>query len=198
MINLKAKITKLPFTPAQVMKQVNFGTARGLTQTAKEGQAAVVDALPQKFTIRGKWWQQNMRYGIRIKSAKPNDLKADVHTDADWLEAHERGGTKSGRGHRLGVPTFKMRPRGSKKILSARLRPKALLAAGRAFIMQTPRGEVIAQVKGKDKLEVLYGLEPAVKIKKTSTFFEPVAKAVKNLRKNINDGIVHAFRTARW
>lgn len=198
-ISLSARITKLPFTTAQVMKQVNFGTARGLTQTAKDGQAASVSEIKEKFTTRGNWFNQNMRHGIRIKSAKPADLKADVHTDADWLEPHERGGTKTGRGNRLGVPTFAMRPRGSKKILSARLRPKALLAAGKAFIMQTPRGEVIARVKGKDRVEVLYGLEPSVKIKRTSTFYDPIRKVVdKNLKPNIDAGISHAFRTARW
>lgn len=199
-MNISAKIVQRPDF-AKVMRNINFGTATGLTKTAKQGQAAVVDSLQSTFTLRGRWFEQNMRHGIKITPAKRDKLQAEVKTAADWLEPHQEGKDKSGKGHRLGVPLWGARPRGSKKILATALRPHALLKAGKAFILDTPKGEIIATVRGRgaaSRIVPLYGLEKKVKIKKRPTFREPIEKVVsRHLKDNIRNGIANALRTMR-
>src|SRR5688500_4786210 len=95
---LSTRIIQRPPDATKVMKNINFGLARGLTQTAKDGQAAVLGALRGTFTLRGTWFQQNMRHGIKVKPARPHDLSAEVHTLASWLERHETGKAKTAQG----------------------------------------------------------------------------------------------------
>lgn len=173
------------------MKYINNGISAGLTQTAKDGQKASVDAIRSTFTVRGNWPNQNMKHGIKITPARGEKLQASVHTLADWLELHEKGGTKLPHGRSLSVPTFALRPKGSKKILRGPMRVKQLLASGKAFIMETDRGPVVAQTKGKgQRLVILYGLEPQVRVRKRSTFYEPIEKAVKrNIHSNVSRNV---------
>lgn len=198
---MKVKVTQVPWTAAKVMKNINFGIARGLTKTAKEGQSAVVDALKGAFTLRGTWFQQSNKFGIKVKPAKPNDLQAAVWTMADWLEPHETGKDKQGSGHRIAVPQWAIRRRGSTMKITSAKKARRLLAAGKAFLLQTHRGEVIATQKGRGddkRLVVLYGLESRVRIKKRSTFYEPIQKVVlRNCARNINASMADALNTMR-
>jgi hypothetical protein len=197
MINLKTRITSSLPSAAEFNKQTRFGTAKGLTETAKEGQAAVVGALKGAFTLRGQWFQANMRHGIKITPATKLKLQSEVKTAADWLEPHETGEDRKAKGRRLAVALWGARPKGSRKILSTVLRPKALLRAGKAFILDTHRGEIIATLKA-DRIVPLFGLEDKVAIKKQSTFYEPLKKLVyRRLIQNVQDGIDFALKTAR-
>ncbi|HKX83401.1 MAG TPA: DUF6441 family protein [Pyrinomonadaceae bacterium] len=195
------KIVQRPPSAAILEKNLRFGVAKGLTDTAKDGQAAVIDAIKSTFTTRGTWYQQNMRHGIKIMPAKRDKLVAEVRTLADWLEKHEKGGTHTGKGGRLSVPTPQFRPRGSTKKIPTAMRVRKLLASGKAFIVDTKKGPVVAVTKGRGKsarLEFVYGLEQSVTIKKQSVFFEPIDKVVKRkLDDNIRRGIDHALRTMR-
>ena len=179
------------------MRQSDFGTAVGLTKTAKQAQDAVVSSLRSTFTLRGNWFEQRNKFGIKITPARKDKLQAEVKTAADWLEAHEEGTDKTGQG-RLAIPTDQVR-RNKRMIIPRGQRPKGL--ASKAFILETKKGPVLAQrlMKGKRKgLIILYGLEKTVKIKKRSTFHEPIKKVVKsNLKDNIRTGIAMAFATAR-
>jgi len=190
-------INNLP-SAEKIMKNIDFGTAKGLTKTAKQGQSAVVDALQSNFTLRGTWFNQNMRHGIKITPARKDKLQSSVHTLADWLEPHETGKDKTPRGGNLAVPTDQVR-RNKRMIIPKGQRPRGL--AAKAFVLQTKKGPVLAQrlIKGKRKgLIILYGLEPQVKIKKRPTFRVPIEKVVKsNLKSNIAEGINDAIRTMR-
>lgn len=179
-------------------KQINFGLAVALTKTAKQGQAASVSAIKSTFTTRGTWFNQNMRHGIKITPAKKDKLQSSIHTLATWLDAHETGGIKTGHGHRISVPQWKIRPRGSRMIITTPKKARSLLASGKAFILHTEKGDVIAMVGPNHRLFLLYGLEDRVRIKKQSTFYEPIEKVVKqNLSRNMKDAIAFAIRTAR-
>lgn len=182
---------------AKIVKNINFGTAVGLTKTAKEGQAAVKAALHSTFTIRNKWPEIGP-FAIKIKPATKTNLQSEIKTAADWLEPHETGKDKTGRGGRIAVPTDQVR-RNKRMIIPRGQRPKGL--AGKIFEMQTRRGPVLAQrlTRGKRKgLIVLYGLERSVRIKRQSTFYTPIEKVVRQkLKGNVRDGIAHAFATAR-
>lgn len=201
MFGLNAIVTQKPDLEKKA-KQMKFGIAVGLTRAAKEAQKASQDAIQSTFTVRGRWFEQQNKFGIKITPAKPTNLEAEVKTKADWLELHETGGTKSGKGHRLGVPLAAIRPKGSTKKIGKGIRPHALLASGKAFIVKLDNGnEAIARLRGKGanaRLEYLYFLEPSVSIKKASTFYEPIQKSVdENLEKHISEGIAHAWATAK-
>lgn len=195
-MKLSARITQRPDF-AKTMRQIDFGTAVGLTKTAKQAQDAVVSSLKSTFTLRGNWFEQRNKFGIKITPARKDKLQAEVKTAADWLEAHEEGTDKTGQG-RLAIPTDQVR-RNKRMIIPRGQRPKGL--ASKAFILETKKGPVLAQrlMKGKRKgLIILYGLEKTVKIKKRSTFHEPIQKVVKsNLKDNIRTGIAMAFATAK-
>jgi hypothetical protein len=196
MFNIQAVKTPPPIS--SILKQIRFGTATGLTETAKQGQAAVIGALQGTFTIRGPWLLPSNRYGIRIKPATPSDPTAEIRTNADWLAIHEEGGDKHARGGRLAIPTDQVR-RNKRLIIPRGQRPKGLGA--KAFVLQTKHGPVLAQriSRGKRRgLIVLYGLEQNVHIKRQSTFFEPLKKVVaRRLQTNINAGIDRALATAK-
>jgi hypothetical protein len=191
------KIIKRPPSAAELIKQVNFGTAVGTTKTAKEGQAASRKSLRSNFTIRNQWPEVGP-LSIKIKPATKTDLTAMIFTNADFLIPHEEGKPKLPRGTSLAVPTDQVR-RNKRAIIPRGQRPKGL--AGKVFVLKTKHGPVLAQrlKRGKRKgLVVLYGLERSVRIKKVSTFHDPIDKVVKTrLRPNIIAGIARALATAK-
>jgi len=196
-MNVTARIVQMPDLRA-IAKQIDFGTAKGLTDTAKAAQKASIAAIKSTFTTRGNWMEPSNRFGVRVTPARRDKLTAEVHTAADWLKPHETGEDKRARTGNVAVPTDQVR-RNKRMIIPRGQRPKGL--AAKAFKLQTKHGVVLAQrlKRGKRKgLIVLYGLEPSVKIKRQSTFYEPIEKAVKdNLRQNIAAGIRFALATRR-
>lgn len=199
-VPITVKPVERPPSAAKIDKNLRFGIAKGLTDTAKEGQRAVLGALKGTFTIRGGWSNPSNRFGIKIKPAKRDDLSAEVRTRADWLELHEKGGTKRGRGGgRIAVPTENVR-RTKRDIISRANRPGGLRNK-RTFVIKTKRGDVLYQRKYKGKrshIVALYNLEPRVQIKKRSTFFEPVSKVVRRrVERNVVAGMRHAIATMR-
>ena len=199
MIGLKAKLIQAPPSAAELYKQIQFGTALGLTRTAKAAQSASVDAIKSTFTVRGRWFEQGNRFGIKVRPATPAKMQAEVGTLADWLDPHETGKDKQARSGRVAVPTDQVR-RNKRMIIPRGQRPGALRGKN-TFVLDTKRGPVLFQrlTRGKRKgLVALYGLEKSVKIRKQSTFYEPIGKVVKDqLNKNIREGIARAFATMK-
>lgn len=182
-----------------IPKQIRFGTAVGLTKTAQAGQKASQDAIKSTFTVRGNWTNASNKFGIRITPAKRDNLVAQVKTAADWLALHETGGVKTPRGKRLAIPTDNVRR--NKKLIIPRAQRPAALRNKRTFVLNTKSGPVLFQRKFKGKrsqLVALYNLEPKAQIKKQSTFYEPIAIAVrKTLDENIRREIVKAMKSAK-
>jgi hypothetical protein len=199
MIPVRVKEVERPPSAAKIAKNINFGVALGLTETAKQGQKAVIGALRGTFTLRGSWFNQSNKFGIKIKAAKREDLSAEVRTRADWLLPHETGKDKTGRGGRVAVPTDNVR-RNKRQIITKAQRPTALRNK-RTFVIKTKRGDVLYQRKYRGKrsfIVPLYGLERRVRIRKQSTFFEPIEKVVKRrINANIGAGLRRAFATMK-
>ena len=198
MIPLTMKLVQRPPSAAEIYKQTMFGTALGLTNTAKDGQKAVVEELKKTFTLRGTWYQQNMRHGIKVVPATKARLEAVIGTNADWLEPHETGRDKTARGGNVAVPTENVR-RNKRMIIPRGQRPRGLGA--KVFVLQTKNGPVLAQriSRGKNAgIRILYGLERSVRIRKQSTFYAPIDRVVRrNLNRNVAEGITRAFATMR-
>lgn len=205
---MSVQILEKPNWP-KLLKNVKFGIAVGLTKTAKDGQKASQDAIRSTFTVRGNWWQQSNKFGIRITPAKRDELVAEVKTAADWLAIHETGGRKEPRGRNLAVPTDNVK-RSKRQIIVKAQRPRNLKDA---FVLNTRKGPVIfrrmfmnakgrttgRKIRGvKGALVALFGLEPSVRIRKQSTFYEPIQKAVnENLVNNVAREIRNALDTMR-
>lgn len=197
MIPISLKLVHRPPSAAEIYKQTLFGTAVGLTQTAKDGQKAVQQNLPAHLTIRNRWAEVGP-YAIKIKPATKNDLQAVIGTNADFIIPHVTGQDKTARGGNVAVPTENVR-RNKRLIIQKGQRPKGLGA--KAFVIQTRKGPVLVQriTRGKNKgLRVLYGLEKKVRIRKQPIFHEPIEKVLKaNLNRNVAAGIARAFATMR-
>jgi hypothetical protein len=92
MIKTGIRLIKSPPSADKLGKQLDYGTAVGMTKTAKQGQVAVQSATRSGFTTRGSWLAQQNKFGIRVKSATPKDLTAAIQTNADWLQKQKEGG----------------------------------------------------------------------------------------------------------
>jgi hypothetical protein len=195
----KIVIVQRPPTADKILKNIKFGAAMGITDTAKQGQAAVVGALRGAFTLRGLWFEQGNRFGIKIKPAKVNDMTAEVRTRADWLALHETGGTKKAQGGRLAIPTENVRR--NKKLIIPRGQRPAALRGKRTFVVRTAHGDVLYQRKYKGKrssIVALYNLEQSARIKKASTFREPIEKVLsRRLNANVRAGINKALASMK-
>jgi hypothetical protein len=191
-------INRLP-SVSTVMKQITYGTAVGLTKTAKDAQNAVQKSLHETFIIRNKWPEVGP-LSIKITPATKVSLESAVKTAASFLKPHEEGSDKTPHGGKnIAVPTDQVR-RNKRLIIPRGQRPKGL--GGKAFVLQTKSGPVLAQriTRGKRKgLVILYGLEPRVKIKKRSTFYEPARKVARQKGPgHISREITNALRVMRF
>lgn len=196
----------------KIGKNLRFGLASGLMKTAKEGQAEVIKTIKSEFTTRGRWMEPSTPFGIRITPAKRDakEIEATVQTAADWLLLHETGGTKKPQNGNLAVPTENVR-RNKRDIIQKAQRPRNLK---NAFVLQTKKGPVLFQklfgnASGKfttrklktnrgTRLVAVYGLEKSAKIKKRSTFYEPLEALVeKHGDRNVLAAIDAAFATMK-
>jgi hypothetical protein len=187
-------------------KQAAYGLAQGLNKTMIDVQKANRDALPTQFTVRRKDW---LAKSFKIsKFAKKNDhlVRMEISPPgapqkADILSKFQEGGVKEPTGKTIAVPVDVRR--GGTGVISPGNRPRALINAGKAFVVRsrtTGKG-VIKQRVGKGKrarVIVDYGLTLKAKIPKRLEFFETFRSVVKStLRRNIENEIQNALRTAR-
>lgn len=206
---ITAKLVKRPDMD-KILKNVRFGTAMGLTRTAKEGQEAVQGAVRSSFTFRNNWLAPSNKFGIRIKPAKRDDLSAEVKTQATWLKKQGKGGnvTASSRVRQfrytyngqefIARPSKELRPPGSTKVLVKRLWPSALK---NPFVTKTKKGVYLLCQRygpGPRDIVVMYILDPVVTIKPVDAFYKPIQKVVdRRLNTNIRTGIDRALATMR-
>ena len=197
MLNVKV-INNLP-SAAKIMKNINFGTARGITKTAMQGKDAVINAAESKFTIRNNWLKSPI--GPKVKIAKPSDLKAEISMSAHFGRLHDEGGTKIPYRNWIAVPTKFARPNKRSRI-ARDLMPSALIESGRGAIVTLDNGSKMIFAKHprrkNDEFLPMYVLTKRAKIKDVDIFTKPIEKVVdKNLKSNIADGITNAIRTMR-
>jgi hypothetical protein len=184
---------------ANVNKQIRFATALALTKTAKDGQTAVIGALQSNFTLRTQWYQPANKMGVRIKTAKKNDLEAQVKTASGFLKKFESGEDKLPRRKRIAIPTENVR-RNKRDIITKANRPNNLRQK-RTFLLETSKGLVLFQrkFKGKrSKIVPLYLLRARARTPKKPSFYAPARKTAReNFGKNFADACKQAFATAR-
>lgn len=119
--------------------QIRYAFARSLTMTAKDGQAAVLEKLPTQFALRTPWYKPGGKYGFRIKSATKSMLRAEIYTDAMWMQRQEEGGIKTPHGKMLAIPTMNVR-RTKRDLIPVSQRPRALIG-GQTVVINTKSGK---------------------------------------------------------
>jgi hypothetical protein len=178
----------------KIAKNVEFGYVRGLTRTAQKAQEDVVEGLRNEFTLRGRWWEKNNRFGIKVTPAKKDQLEAAVWTRASWLSLHEDGGKKEPtKAKNLVVPTENVR-RNKKHIIPKAQRPRQLKGS---FVIRAGDKRLFMQRRGKGKrssVRVMYVLTDQAQIKKRGTFVRAAEISVKRnkdeiVSKSINDAL---------
>ncbi len=164
-------------------KKLKKAVAKALNQAGQEAADASRAAIQRSFTLRTPWWQPGNAMGLKQKFAKPDSLTAAISTRAHWLDIHETGGQKRPQqGQSVVVPTAEVK-RNAKGLIPKTVRKKILDPnSTKYFRLETRKGPVIAERVGKrnnQRLRILFGLEPQVRIKKQNTFSEPITRAVK-------------------
>jgi hypothetical protein len=170
-----------------VNKQLPFATARALTLTAQDAQAAIRTGMQQRFTIRNAWSQR----GIIVKPADKNVIPARsavmVGDIWNYLFLQESGGEKTPTSSlHIAVPEdIRSSPT---QILRRQLRPRALLARKDVFIKDLGGGnQAIYQRVGKGgrNLKLLYILVSETHVKPRLGLAE-TAQKIGNERWAIN------------
>lgn len=195
-------------------RQIAFGLARGLTETAKQAQRAVEVSLPQKFDRPTPFTKR----GIGIKAAARERPVAEVFVkdvQAQYLRLEETGGRRVARaGSPINIPAAQRTnvygniPRGAIRRLRGRtdiviggtrktkhLPPGIYQRVGQSRF--TPKGRRRSNPKPKG-LKLLIRIEPAAAYRPRFGFRHTVTAVVRrDVRRNIAREIVKAFATAR-
>lgn len=189
-------------SPQKIAKSIRFGVARGFTLTAKAAQSAVQVVAAKKLNKKGSgnWFQAQSRIGIRITPATPEKQESEVKTAAYFGKLQDEGGVKLpfSRTH-LAIPA-KGGPVYGKVRIPDNLRPKALVASGKAWIEKTENGTLLLvthglAAKGRYKGNILwYILVAKAKIKRTDFFYDTIQKVVdeklaSTVAKSIQDAL---------
>lgn len=217
MFKFSANIIKMPPSAAQIMKQINYGTMKGINQTAKDTQREIQYKAQKVFTNRKPWYQASSPIGIKVKWATRDNLTAEVTTKARFGELQDKGGTKLPYGNHIAVPTANVRPTKS-SIIPKALRPENLknsfvitaksgakLLCVRGALGQNARGQqrllgknLLKKSGGGRSLIAMYVLVKRVNVKRTD-FFEKTAEyyAKRWLPIHIKKNIEYAFATMK-
>lgn len=136
-------------------KQLPYVTSLALNRTAIGARDLVRENLPKRFRLRNNW----TRGGIQARTSSKTDLMARVLAP-DYMLIQETGGTREPvKSRLLAAPAADLR--GSRGIPRAK-RPRALIDAGKAFVLPMGAGAGVFERYGKKRgqIRLLYALTP--------------------------------------
>jgi len=185
------KIRNLP-------KQIRYATAVTLTRSAEHAQESLLSRTRDVFTIRKNWVTPGYMYGINRKTARTDDLNAEVYTRAPWMLLQEEGGIKLPKKQYLAVPQEGVR-RTKKDLIPSSEKPRALK---RSFIIwKTKSGPMLFKRVGRGKgstIKPMYAFERSAKIEGRWQFVRTGIATVKQVYARIfASAIKNALETAR-
>lgn len=177
--------------------ELRFGIAKGLTSLANGIREKVKEELPQKFTLRTKWWDRGP-HSIKTEKATPKNLASRVYTDAPWMRLQEEGGTKTASGKRLALPMDGVK-RTKRDLVRANQKPRALT---KAFHIKTKSGhDMLAVRTGRGKrsrLQLMWMLERTAQIKQRFGFKQTAQVVVDRVGLlHLSEGIRYALETSK-
>lgn len=188
----------------KAISKILYGTARGLTRTAKDAQVVMKTRVAQLFTLRTTWWDKGP-WAIKVDMATKTSLMARLSTAAVWMQLHETGGIKQMQGKDLIIPIL-YKPSTSPNVVFGAKRSKRDLIlksqlprnlGAKIFEIPSHSGPLLARVLGKGKnrkLNIMYALEKSSKIKPRLDFVQTsLAVARNNIHQNITEEIQKAL-----
>lgn len=165
----------------QFSKQGKLAIVVALNRTADDVQKAVQDSLQDHFTLRRADFIKRTIYrkpGEDFATADHFAARVQVNPDRDVLAKFELGGDKVGAtGGRVAVPIDIRRNKSD--IIPRLLRPRALLASGKAFINK--QGAILERVgrgNGNSQYLLAYVLKPSVRITPSLGFEATALKTI--------------------
>ncbi len=185
------KIRNLP-------KQLRYATAVTLTRSAEHAQESILSRTRDVFTIRKNWLTPGYMFGINRKTARADDLTAEVYTRAPWMLLQEEGGVKLPKKQYLAVPQEGVR-RTKKDLIPASQKPRALK---RSFIIwKTKSGPMLFKRVGRGKgstIKAMYAFERSATIESRWQFVKTGVAVVKKVYGKIfAAALKDALETAR-
>ena len=182
----------------QIPKQIRFTTAVALTRTAKDAQEKVRRQLPERFTVRTRW----VAKGIRVRSARKNNLEATVIVLDEFMALQETGGMRTSRsGKALAVPVG-ARPT-PRSVTRPSKFPGRLMEKPRHFIApfhDDPQTHAVWRRGGRKgrKLKLMYAFADQVRLKPRFGFLDAVKEVAEaRFQENFNEAMQEALASAR-
>lgn len=211
-IGLKSDIKKLTASLSAFNRdQLPYTIARALTQTAKQGQEAVVKAMPSEFILRRR---EFMESGVQVVPATKSNLTAIVFDRDKFMARQETGADKipMDGGRNLAVP-LAARPN-VRDIIPEALLPANLGKAeytvsrngnlitkkgsGNAAFRLVSNGKTYLAYRKGGELMMMYLLIPSAKITPRLRLGEITLRVVKeNFARNFIEAARVAMATRR-
>ncbi len=159
-------------------KQVPFAEARALTSSAQVAVAGLRQHIGTEFKVRNRTLLKRWRVAERAQKRDWPKLRVVVGTpDALWAK-HEKGGVQRPKGRTFTIPTrIVVSRRKASGALPANLKPRQLIAKGRAF--KDPE-----QIRSAAKRGVLAG--KVLFLRRRKIELKPVLQARAVLAKEAN------------
>jgi len=160
--------------------QMRFATSKALNDTANDAQKAIQDSLASRFTLRRPdFMKRTIKRDRGTDFATKEKLEAIVRVDPqrDLLAKFEDGGVKTPtNGRAIAIPTENVR-RTKAQIIARTQRPRALVAAGKAY---SAGGRLLLKLKqgAQAVSRVAYIFARTVRIEKRLHFVETANQAV--------------------
>lgn len=178
--------------------QVPFATAQALTATAFDIRTRIVTrTYPSAFTVRNAGFPRTAFRVIKARKRKPIATVFD-RLGRSFLELQARGGTKRSRGgHRLAIPSRRIRRTGRGRIRTSQL-PRNIVQRRRVYVGEVSRAFEGIWRQTRGGLELLYSLLPSARIPKRFMFYEDAERQARtSFRRQFSKALVKAIRTAR-
>ena len=177
-------------------QQLNFAVSKAINRTAMDVQAAVRQAMPQRFTLRSNWVVQ----GIRVEFSNKRKLEAIVYSRDRFMKLQEYGGVRHPFGNYLAIPTTLVRRTPRDKIRRADT-PKGL--GDKAEVVTVGRRRYLALKKRRrgrsgNELRLMYLLLPQASIQRRLGLIDDGLRVSRlNFSTRLREELAEAIARAR-
>lgn len=180
-------------TQDYLSKQMDYATARTLTEAAFSSRAAVQAMLKQKLNIRKPWLPRTVRYS----RATHRKLEALVYfiDQATLVHLLEDGGLRRPeRSRKISVPSKNM-----PQTIPKSRRPRRVLERPNVFIATINGLSGIWQKQRGNRLKLLYTLTPTTTYRRRTITFKDTVESVapKVLERRLFKNLVEAIDRGR-
>lgn len=203
-IQIDTNLAELPiWITGHVLRQAIFAMSVALYDTASDAKQALIQQLPEEFTIRNTFVAKGIRIkptgskAIRKTGAGIAGMEAQIGTVDAFMAMQELGGTKKGKGKNIAIPVREPKT----EIIDKKKWPKAVLKKPGYFMWQRQDGRMfVFHREGKERypIELKYSFAKSVKISPRWNMRETVSGIVsKKYDENFNRAFEHALATAK-